>query len=275
VDLSGLDTAITSAADVAEGGHAYCDVKGYISPQTRFEVLLPEKTWRGDYLQQGCGGFCGHLDLSLTDPSRTSGYQAPFAPLTNGELVVAADDQGHETLTNGDALWGKNDPQLRVVFGYSSEHSLAQTAKALIRIFYGRAPTHSYFSGVSDGGHEALDLAQRYPTDFDGIVAGAPANNWAPLVGQFEPWLGRVNMDAAGQQILSPEKLPALHAAVMKACADAHGTISDPRACTFLTAGRSQLTCVFPHCLQILSSGCMLLWHVACSLSSGSWKLVR
>jgi tannase/feruloyl esterase len=233
VDLSGLNTVITSAANVTESGHTYCDVKGYISPQTQFEVLLPETTWRGDYLQQGCGGFCGHRDISLTDPSRTSGYQAPFAPLTNGELVVAADDQGHESSTNSDGLWGKNDPVLRVVFGYSSEHSLAQTAKALIRAFYGRGPTYSYFSGVSDGGHEAIDLAERYPTDFDGIVAGAPANNWAPLVGQFEPWLARVNMDANGHQILTAEKLPALHAAVMKACADAHGVINDPRACTF------------------------------------------
>jgi hypothetical protein len=233
VDLSRLDTVIASAADVTEGGHVFCDVKGYISPQTRFEVLLPETTWRGDYLQQGCGGFCGHLDLSLTDPSRTSGYQAPFAPLTNGELVVAADDQGHESPTNIDGLWAKNDPQLRVVFGYSSEHSLAQSAKALIHAFYGRGPAHSYFSGVSDGGHEAFDLAERYPTDFDGIVAGAPANNWAPLVGQLEPWLAQANMTADGHQILTAEKLPALHTAVMKACADVHGVIRDPRACTF------------------------------------------
>jgi Tannase and feruloyl esterase len=233
LDLSRLDTVIVSAADATLGGHVFCDVRGYISPQTRFEVLLPEKTWRGDYLQEGCGGFCGHLDLSLQDPSRTSLYQAPFAPLTNGELVVAADDQGHESPTNLDTLWGKNDPQLRVVFGYRSEHSLAQTAKTLIRTFYGRAPSYSYFDGVSDGGREALDLAQRYPTDFDGIVAGAPANNWAPFAGQFQPWLARANMTADGHQILTAEKLPTLHAAVMKACADAHGVIRDPRACTF------------------------------------------
>jgi len=231
VDLSRLDTVIVSAADVTAGGHAYCDVKGYISPQTRSEVLLPEKTWRGDYLQEGCGGLCGQVNVSLT--GSLGGYQAPFAPATNGELVLATDDQGHESPSNSDGLWGENDPQLRVVFGYSSEHSLAQTAKALIGTFYGRGPAYSYFSGVSDGGHEALDLAQRYPTDFDGIVAGAPANNWAPLLGLFEPWLARVNMDAAGHQILSAEKLPALHAAVMKACADAHGVIRDPRACTF------------------------------------------
>ncbi len=233
VDLSRLDTVIASAADSTEGGHVFCNVNGYISPQTRFEVLLPETTWRGDYLQQGCGGFCGKLGLSLTDPARTSGYQVPFVPLADGQMVVAADDQGHESLSNSDGLWAKNDPQLRVVFGYSSEHSLAQTAKALIRTFYGRGPTYSYFSGVSDGGHEALDLAERYPTDFNGIIAGAPANNWAPLVGQFEPWLARENLDVHGHQILTSEKLPALHAAVMKACADAHGVIRDPRACTF------------------------------------------
>src|SRR5439155_9568044 len=129
------------------------------------EVLLPEATWRGDYLQQGCGGFCGLSGVSLDDPSRTSGYQAGFAPLANGELVVAADDQGHEAPTNLDGLWGKYDPQLRVVFGYSSEHSLALTAKALIGAFYGRGAAYSFFDGVSDGGHEALDLAQRYPAD--------------------------------------------------------------------------------------------------------------
>jgi Tannase and feruloyl esterase len=233
VDLSHLDTVIVSAADVTEGGYSFCDVKGYISPQTQFEVLLPEKTWRGDYLQEGCVGLCGHVDVSLTDPSRMSGYQAPFAPLTDGELVVGASDQGHESPSNGDGLWARNDPQLRVVFGYSSEHNLAQTAKALISAFYGRGPAYSYFSGVSDGGREAIDLAERYPTDFDGIVAGTPFNNWAPIAGQFEPWLARVNMDADGHQILTAEKLPALHTAVMKACADAHGVIRDPRACTF------------------------------------------
>ena len=102
---------------------------------TQFEALLPLETWRGDYLQQGCGGLCGHVDVDLQDPSRTSGYQAPYAPLANGEMVVAADDEGHETASNGDGLWAKTDPQLRVVFGYLSEHQLAQAAKALVRTF--------------------------------------------------------------------------------------------------------------------------------------------
>ena len=101
-------------------------------------------------------------------------------------MVVAADDEGHETASNGDALWARYDLRLRAVFGYSSEHQLARAMKAVIRAFYGRKPAYSYFSGVSDGGHEALVLAQRYPADFDGIIAGAP-----PTIGRRSPaWSG-------------------------------------------------------------------------------------
>lgn len=232
-DFTALDARITATATVTRNGHPFCDVKGYISPVTQFEALLPTESWRGDYLQQGCGGLCGKTDVSLDDPSRTSGYQAPYAPLTNGEMVVAADDEGHETASNGDALWARYDLRLRAVFGYSSEHQLARTIKAVIRAFYGRKPAYSYFSGVSDGGHEALVLAQRYPADFDGIIAGAPANNWAPLAGLVGPWVAAANRNAEGGQILTSEKLPALHAAVMAACADEHGVIRDPRACAF------------------------------------------
>jgi len=233
LDLTPLDARITAAATVTRNGHPFCNVKGYISPETRFEALLPTETWRGDYLQQGCGGLCGKADVSLDDPSRTSGYQAPYAPLSDGEMVVAADDEGHETASNADALWARHDLRLRAVFGYSSEHQLARTMKAAIRAFYGRKPAFSYFSGVSDGGHEALVLAQRYPGDFDGIIAGAPANNWAPLAGLAASWVAAVNRNAEGKQILTAEKLPALHAAVMAACADANGVIRDPRACAF------------------------------------------
>jgi hypothetical protein len=248
-DLTHEDAQVTSTAATTREGHAYCDVKGYISPVTQFEVLLPLETWRGDYMQQGCGGFCGHVDVDLKDPSRTSGYQAPYAPLANGEMVVAADDEGHETASNGDALWAKSAPQLRLVFGYLSEHQLAQAAKALVHIFYSRDPAYSYFSGVSDGGHEGLALAQRYPEDFNGIIAGAPANNWAPLLGMFQPWAAGMNRSADGKQILTSEKLPALHAAVMAACADKHGVIQDPRGCAFDPASIRCTQSDRPECL--------------------------
>lgn len=241
---------VTSAVPVTRDGHEFCDVHGYLAPVTQFEVLLPRSTWRGDYLQQGCGGFCGHVDVSLSDPARTSGYQTPFAPLSRGEMVVAADDQGHETAVNSDGLWARDDLQLRAVYGYSSEHDLALAAKVLMSTYYGRRPSYSYFSGVSDGGHEALVLAQRYPGDFDGIIAGAPINNLAPWAGMAMPWQVRANQDSAGRPILTSEKLPALHAAVMRACADRTGVIRDPRTCDFqpesllCPAGTDDRTCL-------------------------------
>ena len=258
LDLTPLDARVTATATVTRNGHPFCDVKGYISPVTQFEALLPTETWRGDYLQQGCGGLCGKAEVSLDDPSRTSGYQAPYAPLANGEMVVAADDQGHEAPSNGDALWARNDLRLRAVFGYSSEHQLARAMKSVVRAFYGRKPAYSYFSGVSDGGHEALVLAQRYPADFDGIIAGAPANNWAPLLGLFEPWVAAANRSAQGGQILTAEKLPALHAAVMAACADENGVIKDPRACAFdpasmrCPAGSDQPNCLTDEQIRVV-----------------------
>ncbi len=260
LDLSSVKTSVTAADVVSRAGHDYCAVTGYLSPQTEFEVLLPTSTWTGDYLQQGCGGFCGAVGLSLSDPSRTSGYQAPYGPLSSGQLVVAADDQGHETAVNSDSLWAREDPRLRVVFGYESEHDMARTARRLIQAFYGRPADHRYFDGVSDGGHEGLDLAQRYPADFDGIIAGAPAMNWADLAGMFEPWMAHVNTGRSGHQILAAEKLPALHTAVMRACADGSGVITDPRACTFrpqsirCPSGTDQPTCLTPAQVAVVRS---------------------
>jgi len=230
IDLSAVDAQISSAADRTANGVLFCEVKGYLSPNTQFTLLLPQSTWLGGYLQQGCGGYCGHSEVNLDEPSRTSLHQAPFEPLRRGEFVVAADDQGHQ---GPGTLWGKEDPMLRVIYGYRSEHDLFRATQAIIRSYYGSDPTHTYFDGVSDGGHEALMLAQRYPQDFDGILVGSPANNWTEFAGIYSAWLVRANMDAAGRQILDSSKLPALHAAVMAACADSHGVIRDPRACTF------------------------------------------
>lgn len=238
---------ISSAADTSLNGTTYCAVKGYISPQTSFELLLPESTWHGDYVQEGCGGYCGAVNISAQPLVSTGCPQ-----VAGNEFVLATDDQGHESPSGTDGTWAASDLALRIVFGYTSEHSLANLAKAAIRAYYGTGPADSYFDGCSDGGHEALDLAQRYPDDFNGIIAGAPANNWAPLLGLFESWLAVANTDSQGHQILTLAKLPALHAAVMKACADAHGVIQDPRNCTFNPAsimcpsGTDKPTCLTP-----------------------------
>jgi tannase/feruloyl esterase len=246
-DFTGVPDApskLVSATIDQANGQSYCDVWGYLSPQTYFQVKLPTVNWHGDYLQEGCGGFCGQGPLT-----NVPGVSASCAPATNGELVLAADDEGHLSSSGLDGMWAKDDPALRLVFGRTSEHGLAQVAKALIRAYYGRGPAHSYFDGCSDGGREALMLAQRYPADFNGIIAGAPARNWAPLIGIYQAWLAVANTDARGHQVLTAEKLPALHAAVVTACGP---VIADPRRCAFdpasiaCPAGQDRPTCLTP-----------------------------
>jgi len=244
--IPGAPTRVTSATVVAAGAHnpAYCDVKGYIAPQIQFDLGLPMTTWEGRYLQQGCGGYCGNVS-ALSFPSCDLQPGADFA--------VASTNDGH---VGGDGLWALDDEQLRVDYGYRAVHVLAVAARAIIAAFYGVPPRRSYFNGCSDGGREALMEAQRYPGDFDGIIAGAPEIYAAPLNGEEQAWNARVNMDAQGRQILTADKLPALHAAVMAACDGrdglVDGQIDDPRQCTFdpasiqCPAGVDQPTCLTP-----------------------------
>jgi hypothetical protein len=238
VDLTATPDApsrILSATPITTNGVAYCDVRGYTAPQTQFEVELPVAGWQGRYVQQGCGGFCGDVPTEGANP--VPQLATGCAPVTDGELVLASDNEGHTGASRLDGLWGRDDQQLQTVFGITSEHSLAITAKAVMNAYYGRPPAHSYFDGCSDGGREALMEAQRYPADFDGILAGAPALDATDFAGELSTWIYRSNTDAHGHQILGTDKLPALHAAVLKACAGPDGLIDDPRTCTFDPAG--------------------------------------
>ncbi|GIG61867.1 feruloyl esterase [Longispora fulva] len=229
LDLTAVPDApsrIVSAATVTVGTAAFCDIKGYISPQTQFELKLPVATWRGQYVQLGCGGLCGDV------PAIAPGVSTGCAPVNNGELAIGADNQGHLGANRFDGLWAKDDPQLRAVFGVTSEHSMAQLAKAVIGRYYGQAPTYAYYDGCSGGGREGLIEAQRYPDDFDGILSGAPAFD-ATDFAAFEAWIHRSNTDGSGRQILGRPKLPALHTAVLTACAGPDGLIDHPRTCAF------------------------------------------
>jgi feruloyl esterase len=231
--IPGAPTRVVSATLVAATAQtpAYCAVQAYSAPQIQFELRLPTATWQGRYLQEGCAGFCG-------DVSPPAFRSCPMQP--GGNFAVASTDEGHTGASPGggfDGLWARDDAQLRIDFGYRAAHVVAVAAKALIAAYYGVAPRHSYFAGCSDGGREALMEAQRYPADFDGIVAGGPANIFAPLVGELLTWEADINADARGREILTAAKLPALHQAVIAAC-DANdgvidGQIGDPRTCHF------------------------------------------
>jgi feruloyl esterase len=231
-------TVILSANDVSNGGRPLCDVSGYITPQVEFELSLPVTNYAGIYLQQGCGSFCG-IELGDSPATGSDCVAAKDAEmkdttvnLAEGEPATGTDDQGHRG-GDGDALWAEQDPALRVSFGYTSEHALAQAAKAIIAAYYGSPPRYSFYDGCSGGGREALVEAQRYPKDFNGILAGAPGNIEAELLGVVAAWVIEVNTDTNGREVLTSEKLPALHAAVVKACGNSNGLIEDPRRCAF------------------------------------------
>ena len=129
---------VTSAIPVISMGHSYCDVRGTIRPQTHFEIKLPTTRWHGQYLQEGCSTLCGAIEL-MDRP--LVGFNCP--PATNGKLVLAADDGGHTSQDPTDCRWGKDSPELRRVFGRTSEHSLSRLGKAVITRYYGRPPTSS------------------------------------------------------------------------------------------------------------------------------------
>ena len=225
----GAPTHITSATAVPAGQPApYCDVKGSVEPQIQFELRLPLTKWTQRFVQTGCGGLCGHIDMGLDNDDGC-------LPATNGELALASTDMGHSGGMDG--RFGEKDYQLRIDFAYRGVHLTTLAAKALMVKFYGQQPTYSYFAGCSDGGREALMEAQRFPNDFNGITAGAPAMNFTTQNTFYHGWNARVNTGADGKPILTADKLPLLHKAVLAKC-DAEdglkdGLISNPLACHF------------------------------------------
>ncbi|HXB68270.1 MAG TPA: tannase/feruloyl esterase family alpha/beta hydrolase [Candidatus Acidoferrales bacterium] len=206
---------------------AFCRVAGVIKPSSdsyiRFEVWLPASGWNGRFLAAGNGGFAGSIDYNSLARNLRRGY------------ATAATDTGHE----GDAVdasWAFKHPEKIVDFGYRALHQTVVNAKSLIQAFYTRPAQHSYFDSCSDGGREALMEAQRFPEDFDGILAGAPANYWTHMLASgldlVQALYGR---DPASY--ISSIKVPAINAAVLAAC-DAQdgvkdGIVNDPPRCRF------------------------------------------
>jgi tannase/feruloyl esterase len=166
---------------------------------------------------------------TLSTPAASYGC----VPVTTGQFAEATDNEGHVGAVFSGAFAA--DQNLRVDFGYASEHALAIAAKAIITGFYGHKPAESYYDGCSQGGHEGLTEAQRYPADFNGIIAGASASILVPLNIFFQVWNTDANTGPNGQPILTAADLGPLHAAVVKACDELDSTkdglIADPFAC--------------------------------------------
>ncbi|MEZ5489397.1 MAG: tannase/feruloyl esterase family alpha/beta hydrolase [Gammaproteobacteria bacterium] len=144
-------------------GESHCYVRGIIYPAIHYHVQLPlPHNWNGRFLQWGDGGKDGDLDFA--DHRVAEGY------------AVANSNTGHDTGTEPGSSFGFNNRQSEIDFGHRAVHLTVMAGKTLVDAYYNRRPQYSYFEGCSTGGRQGLMEAQRYPNDFDGIVAGAPVN---------------------------------------------------------------------------------------------------
>ena len=209
---------------------AFCRVTGVIKPSAdsdiRFEIWLPASGWNGKFQGVGNGGYAGTISYSgLADAVRAS-------------YASASTDTGHQETRGNHAEWALNHPEKITDFGYRAIHETAVAAKAIVAAFYGGAPRHSYFSSCSNGGRQALMEAQRFPADYDGIIAGAPANYWTHLLSSAVS--GTKATLAESASYIPPSKLPAIEATALAQCDTKDGVkdgvIENPLACNFDTS---------------------------------------
>src|SRR5215472_9793549 len=151
----------------AKNSQPHVEVKGVIGEHIRFELLLPDE-WNGRFVMGGGGGFVGSVQNAARDSVKKG-------------FATVGTDTGHQSQPGYMAKWALDNLEAKLNFGHLAVHRTAEVAKALIRAYYRAEPQHSYFVGCSRGGGQAMMEAQRYPKDFDGIVAGAPAFNWNGL----------------------------------------------------------------------------------------------
>lgn len=218
-------TQITATALVdVKGDTIYCQVQGYVSPQVKFEIRLPVNNWNGKFVETGCAGACGTVMIEWLCPSL----------LRKGYACIAS-DMGHQGQISDD-LWAYNNLQAEVDFGFRAAHVTALAGKAITEHFYKKVPDKSYFCGCSTGGREAMVEAQRFPWDFDGIVAGAPASDQADIM-LTRLWAALAMRAKDGSPILDHGDLQFVHRAVVVACdmndGVRDGLIGDPRSCHY------------------------------------------
>jgi hypothetical protein len=233
------NTGITVAQTVASGSFSppagqpltnlpsFCRVAGVIRPvpesEIQFEVWIPSADWNGKFYGIGNGGYAGSIGYGALANAVRHGYAA------------ASTDTGHTGAGDPNAAWALGHPQKTIDFGYRAIHETAVKGKAIAAAFYGSAVRHAYFNGCSNGGRQALMEAQRYPEDYDGILAGAPANYWTHLLASALYDAQTTTLDPLSY--IPTSKIPTIAKAVNAAC-DAKdgvtdGILNDPRQCHF------------------------------------------
>ena len=219
---------------------AFCRIAAAVKPSSdsdiNMEVWLPVAGWNGKFEGVGNGGFAGRI------------FYDDMAAALNRGYATAATDTGH---VGNNGAWAPRHPERVVDFAYRAIHEMTVRAQAIVRAYYGRGPRVSYFTGCSTGGRQGLMEAQRFPADYDGIIAGAPVN-FATHVVVAQLWNASVTLRNPASGI-SPRQYERINQAVVAAC-DAQdgvtdGLISDPARCNFdpktlLCQGAATETCL-------------------------------
>lgn len=189
----------------------------------KVRIWLPTN-WNGKMLGIGGAGLNGGFaaEWFIAVPPMNEGY------------AIFVTDAGHEPLED-DAKWALGQPEKIKDYGYRASHVGMVATRAVIASYYGQSPTRAYFQGCSNGGRDALIQAQRYPQDWDGIIAGAPANDWTGIMTTFA-YTAQIADPYRRAGLLGP-KLKLVHDAVLKQCDTADGIkdglISNPTKCHF------------------------------------------
>jgi feruloyl esterase len=202
---------------------AFCRVAATLTPSSdsdiKIEVWLPASEWNGKFQAVGNGAWQGSIAYPAMAEALRRGY------------ATASTDTGH---VGGSASFGMGHPEKVIDFAYRSEHEMTVKAKAIVNAFYSRAPQFSYWNGCSAGGRQAMKMAQMFPDDFNGIIAGSPGLDWSGRSAQAVRIAQALQKEEAR---LTASKRELLHKAVVSAC-DGNdglkdGLISNPAACKF------------------------------------------
>lgn len=217
--VPGPDFVPPGATAPITGLPKFCRVTGVVAPAIHFEVWLPAGTWNGKFNGVGGGGLAGALDFAAMAEALRRGY------------ATAATDTGHVA---ADLTWLQDEQRL-VDYGHRAIHEMTLKSKEVIQAFYGRPERYSYFTGCSTGGRQGLMEVERYPQDYDGVLAGAPVNSLVEdMLAQL--WAAQAALaDPAAH--LAPAKLSAITRAVLARCDERDGVVDgvleDPRMCDF------------------------------------------
>ena len=222
---------------------AFCRIAATLTPTPdsaiEMELWLPQ-AWNGKFLMVGNGAWSGAVS-----------YSAMAEPLGRG-YAVASTDTGHQ---GGRGTFGFGHPEKLIDFAWRAVHETTVGGKSLTAAYYGAGARLSYWDGCSSGGKQGLKEVQMFPADYDGVIAGAPANNWMWL--QVQSMVASLaNNPPGGKPVLGPAQFAVLHQGALDQC-DAldglkDGQIADPRACRFKAsslickAGQAAANCLTP-----------------------------